>query len=381
MAQIIEQNSEIHVEETSAPPLSTAAGRDVSAPEVSGDSPLPSLAREDETPAHLADLADRARGYVEAASSANTRKAYAADWKHFSAWCRRSNLAPLPPHPQTVGLYITAYASGSAAGTASRGTKANSVSTIERRLSSLSWNYAQRGLSLDRKDRHIATVMAGIRNSHARPPVQKQAVLAEDIIAMIETLDRGSLRGLRDRAMLLIGFAGGLRRSEIVGLDLKADQTEDGRGWIEILDKGMLVTLRGKTGWREVEVGRGSSDATCPVIAVETWVKFAKLAHGPLFRRVTGQGKAVGPERLNDKEVARLVKRAAMAAGVRGDLSEIERAFKFSGHSLRAGLASSAEVDERYVQKQLGHASAEMTRRYQRRRDRFRVNLTKASGL
>ncbi|OQP84533.1 integrase [Rhizobium rhizosphaerae] len=381
MAQIIEQNSEIHVEETLAPSLSKASGGDVSAPEVSDESPLPSLAGEDETPAHLATLADRARGYVAAASSANTRKAYAADWKHFSAWCRRSNLAPLPPHPQTVGLYITACASGSAIGTPIRGAKANTVSTIERRLSSLSWNYAQRGLTLDRNDRHIATVMAGIRNSHARPPVQKEAVLADDIIAMVETLDRGSLRGLRDRAMLLIGFAGGLRRSEIVGLDLKADQTEDGRGWIEILDKGMLVTLRGKTGWREVEIGRGSSDSTCPIAAVETWVKFAKLAHGPLFRRVTGQGKAVGPERLNDKEVARLVKRAAMAAGVRGDLSEIERAFKFSGHSLRAGLASSAEVDERYVQKQLGHASAEMTRRYQRRRDRFRVNLTKASGL
>jgi integrase len=381
MTPIIEQNSEIHVEETSATSLSTASDRDVSAPVVSGDSPLPSLVGEDQTTAHLAGLADRARGYVEAASSANTRKAYASDWKHFAAWCRRSNLAPLPPHPQTVGLYITACASGSAIGTPIRGAKANSVSTIERRLSSLSWNYVQRGLTLDRKDRHIATVMAGIRNSHARPPVQKEAVLAEDIIAMVETLDRGSLRGLRDRAMLLIGFAGGLRRSEIVGLDLKADQTEDGRGWIEILDKGMLVTLRGKTGWREVEIGRGSSDITCPIAAVETWVKFAKLAHGPLFRRVTGQGKAVGPDRLNDKEVARLVKRAAMAAGVRGDLSEIERAFKFSGHSLRAGLASSAEVDERYVQKQLGHASAEMTRRYQRRRDRFRVNLTKASGL
>ena len=381
MAQIIEQNTEIHVEETSAPPLNTASGGDISAPEVSGDSPLPSLASDNQTPAHLASLADRARSYVEAASSVNTRKAYAADWKHFSAWCRRSNLAPLPPHPPTVGLYITACASGSASGTAERGTKANSVSTVERRLSSLSWNYAQRGLSLDRRDRHIATVMAGIRNSHARPPVQKEAIMAEDIIAMTETLDRGSLRGLRDRAMLLIGFAGGLRRSEIVGLDLKTDQTEDGRGWIEILDKGMLVTLRGKTGWREVEVGRGSSDTTCPVAAVETWIKFAKLAHGPLFRRVTGQGKAVGSERLNDKEVARLVKRAAMAAGVRGDLSEIERVFKFSGHSLRAGLASSAEVDERYVQKQLGHASAEMTRRYQRRRDRFRVNLTKASGL
>jgi integrase len=199
---------------------------------------------------------------------------------------------------------------------------------------------------------------------------------------MLETLDRGTLRGLRDRAMLLLGFAGGLRRSEIVGLDCGRDQTEDGRGWIEFFpDKGLLVTLRGKTGWREVEVGRGSSDATCPVVALETWLSLARIAHGPLFRRVTGQGKKVGAERLNDQEVARLVKRTALAAGVRGDLSEGERAKLFAGHSLRAGLASSAEVEERYVQKQLGHASAEMTRKYQRRRDRFRVNLTKASGL
>lgn len=197
----------------------------------------------------------------------------------------------------------------------------------------------------------------------------------------LETLDRGTLRGLRDRAMLLLGFAGGLRRSEIVALNVGRDQTEDGRGWIEILDKGMLVSLRGKTGWREVEIGRGSSDATWPVVALQTWLKLARIAHGPLFRGVTGQGKAVGSERLNDQEVARLVKRTALSADVRGDLPEGEREMKFSGHSLRAGLASSAEVDERYVQKQLGHASAEMTRKYQRRRDRFRVNLTKASGL
>jgi integrase len=326
---------------------------------------------------HLNDLADRARGYVEAASSANTRRAYGSDWKHFSGWCRRQGVALMPPSPQVVGLYITACASGAA--TADK--KPNSVSTIERRLSSLSWNYAQRGLTLDRRDRHIATVMAGIRNRHAAPPRQKEAILPEDLRAMLETLDRGTLRGMRDRAMLLVGFAGGLRRSEIVGLDLARDQTEDGRGWIEIFDKGMLVTLRGKTGWREVEIGRGSGDATCPVIALETWLKFARIGHGPLFRRVTGEGKKVGADRLGDKEVARLVKRAALAAGVRGDLPEGERAGKFAGHSLRSGLASSAEVDERYVQKQLGHASAEMTRKYQRRRDRFRVNLTKASGL
>ncbi|MGB3390287.1 MAG: site-specific integrase, partial [Pseudaminobacter sp.] len=282
-----------------------------------------------------------------------------------------------PPDPQVVGLYITACASGT--GIADK--KPNSVSTIERRLSALTWNYAQRGQPLDLRDRHIATVMAGIRNTHAAPPRQKEAVLPEDLVAMLETLDRGSLRGLRDRAMLLIGFAGGLRRSEIVGLDCGRDQTEDGSGWIEILDKGMLLRLRGKSGWREVEIGRGSSDMTCPVVALETWLRLARIAHGPLFRRVTGRGKAVGAERLNDQEVARLVKRTALAAGGRGDLPEGQRGMMFAGHSLRSGLASSAEVDERYVQKQLGHASAEMTRKYQRRRDRFRVNLTKASGL
>ncbi|MGX5805766.1 site-specific integrase [Bradyrhizobium sp. Arg314] len=339
-------------------------------------SPLPAVSNS-RLPAHLDALAGRARDYVEAASSANTRRAYAADWKHFASWCRRQGVEMLPPDPHVVGLYITACASGAVTGDK----KPNAVSTIERRLSSLTWNYAQRGQPLDRKDRHIATVMAGIRNTHAAPPRQKEAVLPEDLIAMLETLDRGILRGLRDRAMLLLGFAGGLRRSEVVGLDCGRDQTEDGGGWVEILDKGMLVSLRGKTGWREVEVGRGSSDGTCPVVALETWLKLARITHGPLFRRVTGQGKAVGADRLHDQEVARLVKRTALAAGLRGDRSEGERGQMFSGHSLRAGLASSAEIDERFVQKQLGHASAEMTRRCQRRRDRFRVNLTRASGL
>ena len=413
MAENVEQKPRNHVEQPSGPSHSMEAEDDVSAAQASADrtapeagddglddelpdivdlvmemgrvpdepraeapSPLPTVGSP-RLPAHLEQLAGRARDYIEAASSSNTRRAYASDWKHFSSWCRRQGVEPLPPDPQTVGLYITACASGTVTGDK----KPNSVSTIERRLSSLSWNYAQRGQPLDRKDRHIATVMAGIRNKHAAPPRQKEAVLPEDLIAMLETLDRGSLRGLRDRTMLLLGFAGGLRRSEIFGLDCGRDQTEDSSGWVEILDKGMLVTLRGKTGWREVEVGRGSSDTTCPVVALQTWLKFARIIHGPLFRRVTGQGKSVGSERLNDQEVARLVKRTALAAGVRGDLPEGQRGKLFAGHSLRSGLASSAEVDERFVQKQLGHASAEMTRKYQRRRDRFRVNLTKASGL
>jgi integrase len=337
-------------------------------------------------------LADRARSYAEASSSANTRRAYASDWRHFASWCRRQGLDALIPDPQAVGLYITACASGqtaavgatidagSTASARATGAAGAKVSTIERRLSALVWAFAQRGTPLDRRDRHIATVLAGIRNAHGAPPLQKEAIPPDGLIAMLEVLGR-DLRGLRDRAMLLIGFAGGLRRSEVTGLDLGRDQSEDGRGWVEFLDKGLLVTLRGKTGWREVEIGRGSSDATCPIAALRSWLKFARIHHGPLFRRVSGKAEKVGPDRLNDREVARLVKRVALAAGLRPDLAEGKRAIAFAGHSLRAGLASSAEVEERYVQKQLGHASVEMTRRYQRRRDRFRVNLTKAAGL
>lgn len=326
-------------------------------------------------PRHLKQLADRARDYIKASSAENTRRAYGADWRHYTAWCRRQNLDAMPPNVHTIGLYITACAAGQA------GPKPNAVSTIERRLSALSWHFRQRGLAFDRQDRHVATVLAGIRRTHGRPPVKKEAVLPEDVIAMLETLDRGNLRGLRDRAMLLIGFTGGLRRSEIVGLDVGPEQTKDGSGWIEILDKGIVVTLRGKTGWREIEIGRGSSDATCPVVNLQTWLRLAQIGNGPLFRRVRDGGKDVGANRLTDKQVARLVKAAALAAGVRADLPEDGRKGRFAGHSLRAGLASSAEVDERYVQKQLGHASAEQTRGYQRRRDRFRVNLTKAAGL
>jgi integrase len=326
-------------------------------------------------PTHLEGLAETARDYAKAAASQNTRRAYASDWRHFNGWTRRHGLTALPPDAQTIGLYIAACASGSPSG------KPASVATIERRLSALMWNFAQRGeQKFDRADRHVATVLAGVRRTQGRPPEQKEAILPDDLLKMIATLDLGDLRGLRDRAILMIGFAGGLRRSEIVGLAGHPEDAFEG-GWIEIFPDGVLLTLRGKTGWREVEIGRGSSDATCPVGALETWMKFARIARGPIFRRVSPDGKSVGADALTDKHVARLVKRTALAAGVRGDLTEGEREQKFSGHSLRAGLASSAEVDERYVQKQLGHASAEMTRRYQRRRDRFRVNLTKAAGL
>ncbi len=331
-------------------------------------------------PSHVAGsgtldrLVENARDYAKASTAENTNKAYAADWKHFGRWCRLKGTDPLPPSPEMIGLYLTDLAAPT------NGSPALSVSTIDRRLSGLAWNYAQRGFTLDRKDRHIATVLAGIKRKHARPPVQKEAILPEDILAMVATLPF-DLRGLRDRAILLMGYAGGLRRTEIVSLDFGKDDTPDSGGWIEIFEKGALLTLNAKTGWREVEIGRGSSEQTCPVNALEQWLHFAKIDFGPIFVRTSRDGKKALEARLSDKHVARLIKTTVLKSRIRAELPEKDRLALFSGHSLRAGLASSAEVDERYVQKQLGHTSAEMTRRYQRRRDRFRVNLTKAAGL
>lgn len=342
--------------------------------ETDAAAPVPTRGRADL--AHVEVLAEKARDYARQAKAGNTRRAYESDWRHFTGWCVKTGVPALPADPQVVGLYITALASG-----ASGSAKATSVATINRRLSALVWTYRQRGQFLDRGDRHIREVLAGIRQAHSRPPAQKEPVLGEDLLRMVDMLSPENLRGLRDRALLLLGFAGGLRRSEITGLDLGDDQSEDGTGWVEILDKGALLHIKGKTGWRVVEVARGSSDLSCPVEALRTWLKLARIDDGPVFRHVSRDGKRALDRRLTDRHVARLVQRTALAAGLRGDLPEGARRLLFGGHSLRAGLATSAEAEERHVQRQLGHASAEMTRRYQRNRDRFKVNLTKAAGL
>jgi len=250
-------------------------------------------------------LVETARDYARQAASENTLKAYAKDWAHFARWCRMRGADPLPPSPQLIGLYV--------ADLAAPGGKAPalSVSSIERRLSGLAWCYAQRGERLDRKDRHIATVLAGIRRKHARPPAQKEAILPEDLRDMLATLPH-DLRGLRDRAILLIGFAGGLRRSEIVSLDHGKDDTPDSGGWIAIMEDDTLITLRGKTGWREVEIARGSADQTCPVHALTQWLHYARIDFGPLFVTVSRNGLKATRERLSDKHVARLIKACAL---------------------------------------------------------------------
>ncbi|PRD44937.1 integrase [Phyllobacterium phragmitis] len=264
----------------------------------------------------------------EATHATNTRAAYIRDWRHYAAWCRRRGLEPLPPNPEQIGLYLVAQATPGKDDDA----QALSAATIERRLSGLAWNFAQRGFSFDRSDSHLVNAIADIRR-HARPPAAKESVGTEELHAMLGTLGH-DLRGLRDRAILLVGFAGGLRRSEITGLDIRQGDSDDGTGWIDIQDKTVLVTIDGTTGG-VIEIGRSSSERSCPVATLENWMRFSRISRGPLFRRILRDGKTVGSERLNDRHIARLVKQTALAAGIRGDLSEDARAARFAGQSLR----------------------------------------------
>ncbi len=342
-------------------------------------SPTPLSSRSPGTKKSLEASLDLARSFADRAVPPNTRRAYEADWRDFDGWCQLMNIDPTQPNPEYVGGYLSGLATGMR-----RNNRSLSVATIERRLAALCWRYRMMGTPLDRRDGRIAAVLRGIRNSRLQKPAAKDAILTEDLLALLTTLDLRKLAHVRDKAILLLGFAGGLRRSEIVGLDLGPGQSVNDphcKGWVEFKEEGVLLHLRNKTEiFRTIEVGRGSADMTCPVASLQTWITLARITKGPVFRRVL-RGQTVSSERLRDAHVAVVVKRAVRNSAVGGHLPEGERIQAYSGHSLRAGLASSAEVEEAIIQKQLGHASAEMTRRYQRRRERFRFNLTKASGL
>ena len=188
---------------------------------------------------------------------------------------------------------------------------------------------------------------------------------------MVDHLPQGKLLSTRDRALLLLGFAGAMRRSEIVGLDV-ADVSES--------DEGLVVVIRrSKTDQegqgRKVGIPYGSQRETCPVRSVKAWLQEAGITEGGLFREVTRHGK-VQETNLSDQTVARVVKRALRAAG--------KNAENFSGHSLRAGLATAAAmagVNEREIQAQTGHKSLLVLRRYIRDGSLFRENAAAKVGL
>ena len=216
----------------------------------------------------------------------------------------------------------------------------------------------------------MRATLKGIRRTLGTATEQKAPTLTDDIRAMVDATDAG-LIGARDRALILLGFAGAFRRSELVSLDI--EDCTFGKD-------GLTVTLRrSKTdqdgAGRKIGIPYGSNPETCPVRTIQAWTEQAGIAAGPLFRSINRHGQ-VQAGRLSPVDVARVVKKLALRAGL--------DPAKYAGHSLRAGHATSAAIagaSERSIMNQAGHRSVQMVQRYIRDGSLFRENSAGKLGL
>lgn len=307
------------------------------------------------------ELLDAARTYAAASRSANTRRAYQSDLRDFTAWCDTNGMCALPATPDTVALYLTALAQ--------TGAKA---STIQRRVSAISQAHQLAGHAPSpTADPVVRSTMAGIRRSLGTATAQKAPLLTIELRRLLATCDAATRAGLRDRALLLLGFAGGFRRGELVALDAgDVTETEDG---LRIRIRRSKTDPEGQG--REVGIPYGQHPETCPIRALRAWRTVTSADSGPLFRPVDRHDQ-VHAGRLSDRGVARVVQRAAMRAGL--------DPARYAGHSLRAGLATAAAqggAPERAIMAQTGHRSLTMVRRYIRSGSLFTENAAAYVGL
>lgn len=308
--------------------------------------------------APLAGLRDAARDFARASKAENTQRAYRADWADFAGWCGARGFSALPAAEGTLSLYVAELA------------ESHKPSTITRRLSAISQAHQVAGMQSPTRSAPVRAVMAGIRRVKGTAAAAKAPTLTDDIRAMVAHLPAGLL-GARDRALLLIGFAGAFRRSELVALD-RADCEFDVRGLT-------ILIRRSKTDQeaqgRKIGIPYGSTFETCPLRSLQAWLGASGITEGPLFRHVNRHGQ-MQPGRLSDRAVALIVKRYAVAAGL--DVT------RYSGHSLRAGFATSAAIagaSERSIMAQTGHRSTSMLRRYIRDANLFRDLAAAKLGL
>jgi len=293
-------------------------------------------------PVDLSDLAARAAEFARSSRSAATERAYRSDWTDFSGWCERAGLSPLPAAPATVGAYLSAR------------TGELKVATLHRRLAAITAAHRMAGLGLDGGHPAIARVLAGIRRAYGTRQQAKTAILTEDLRRVVRALPT-TLAGIRDKAVLLVGFAGAFRRSELAALDL---------GDISLSNAGLTITIRrSKTdqegAGRQVGIPRArKTSVTCPVAALESWLtERTELTNSDALFLGVFHGRLMG--RLSGQAIAEIVKRAVNRVGF--DPS------KFAGHSLRSGFATSAArggADLAFIMQQTGHKSADVARRY-----------------
>ena len=311
-------------------------------------------------PAQLAASLKSATDYAAASKSEATRRAYRSDWEDFAAWCAGSGADPLPAAPATLAGYIAQLAD--------RGKK---VSTIRRRLAAIAYAHRLKGYPGPTDAEPVKAVLAGIRRRIGVAVERKAPATARTLQKMTGARRQREaaacdLRTLRDRALLLLGFAAALRRSEVVALDV-AD--------LEFVERGVIVHVRrSKTdqdaAGAEIAVPNGTK--LKPVSAVREWLAAAAITSGPVFRAIGKSGQRIASRRLTDRSVADIVKRYAAAAGLDPKT--------YSGHSMRAGFITTAldhGIDFFKIMDVSRHADVDVMRAYDRRAKRFKNHAGK----
>jgi len=275
--------------------------------------------------------------------AANTLRAYQSDFKDFSTFCAKNGLNSMPTEPKILSIYLTHLSSTS------------KFSTLKRRIASISVIHKIKGHYLDTKHPIIMENLHGIKRIRGSNQKAKKPILINDLKLIINTIDQGKqseIKKIRDKTIILLGFAGGFRRSELVNIDY-----DD----IEFVSEGLKIFIkRSKTD----QSGEGMTKAIpyfdnknfCPVTALKNWVDKAKIKSGKLFN-------------ISDKTVALIIKKHANLAGLDPN--------KYGGHSLRSGFATSAAesgAEERNIMNMTGHKTTQMVRRYIKEGNLFKNN-------
>lgn len=268
----------------------------------------------------LGDEIALARSYRAQAKAANTLRAYISDWNQFEGWCDERGLEPLPARVEAVATYLAALAKAGRAD-----------STIGRHLAAIGWKHRQGGLVAPtvRDERMvIADTLAGIRREQrARPSARKAALTARELAAMIAAADGEGTRSIRDRAILALGLAAALRRSELVALEWRD---------VELVDEGLKLTLRHSKTDQEGEgqvIAVPSGKTLKPVERLKAWVAVRGTGPGPLFYQIDPQDRLTDKP-MSDRSIARLIQKYAGRVGLDPDT--------VAGHSLRAGFLTEA---------------------------------------
>ncbi len=293
---------------------------------------------------------------LKSSKAINTIRAYKSDFKDFGAFCAKHSFRTLPTEPKIVALYLT-YLSG----------KDAKMSTLRRRLVSIGMIHKLKGHYLDTKHPVIIENLMGIKRTKGSIQRGKKPILINHLKAIVDVINKEKteeIKKIRDKSIILVGFGGGFRRTELISVDY-----ED----LEFVPEGVKITLRrSKTDQFGEGMTKGlpyfSNEIYCPVTHLKKWIKISNIKDGPIFRRFA-KGCSLTSNRLTDQSVVLLIKKYLALAGIENK--------NYSGHSLRSGFATvSAEsgANERSIMAMTGHKTTQMVRRYIKEANLFKNN-------